>query len=655
MEIQLILGGTALFDAVLLLYLLIHPHRRQPFLLLAAAVSLLVTLQSLLAYREQQGLVINHYGQVVALYAWLLYLQSLYLQIPNRPLQRYLPLALVNLLLFSLFLFQLRIDQISGDLFFDTTTLLFAGILTSIAMLFFLENLIRHLRAERRYAYKHLLFALILLALIHLLYFHQLASYREGNSLLLYLMLMVLLPLPVFVGVSMARIGELEGEDFSPGKEAQAQYFMILIGAALLVAGIMQMLDYYFSEVRSDFYHAMLISLLLFGGGFMLLSNLMRTEINQWLRAYFLGDATDYKREWDRVSKITREEEGIEARMLDYFLDCLGCDEGALYLADRQRLVRAAARGTGFDPEFRLHQDWHRETEKLGGREVYCLDENDTKGSGRCDLLIPLAIGERIQGLCRIRSAGNPRFIDDSVLALCDKVSNEFAIRLGEIQQKLRLQRQEKLAGFNRTVAFLAHDLKNIVAQQKLAVENFPRYRDDPEFLDDFCETIEHSTQKLEDLIAQFRYKSLNSRGETVSFRQLIDFLHKKRKALGHRLRLDLPLEEDGPALPADLLAVLDNLIKNAFEASPETGSVEVSVEYRAGLLALQVCDHGEGMTAEFIRDQLFEPFTSTKTGSGLGIGMYHVRNIVDALKGHIEVASRPGEGTCITVETPIE
>ncbi len=653
MEIPLILGGTAVLNAGLLLYLLSHRRLRQPFLLLAVTVTLFAAVQALKAFYDHGALMVNHYAQVISLFAWLLYLQSLFLQIPNRPLQRYLPPGLVNLLLFALFLFQFRIDQISGNLFFDTSTLLFAGVFCGIAMLYFLESLIRHLKVEYRYAYKHLLYGLIVLALVHLMYFYQRLSYQEAKPLLLYLVLMVQLPLPLFVGISAARIRDLEGQQFAPGRDGQAQYFMVLVGSGLLLAGVMQMLDFYFSEVRSDFYHAMLSVTLLFGVGMLLLSNLMRSEINQWLSAYFLGDPNDYKREWGRVSSITRREEAIEQRMLDYFLDCLGCREGALYRADRHRLLRAAVRGEGFDEEFRLREDWAQETRALG-EHVHLLRAEPDTGRGYPDLLVLLSIDERIQGICRLRCDADPLLLEGSVLALCETVASEFAIRLGELQQKHRLQRQEKLAGFNRTVAFLAHDLKNIVAQQKLAVENFPKYREDPEFLDDFCETIEHSTDKLEELFAQFRYKSLNSTGGTVSFRELMDYLMKKQKALGQRLQLDLPTDtEELPPVPADLQVVADNLLKNAVEASPASAPVRVRLECADALLRLEVCDEGEGMTPEFIRDQLFEPFVSTKSDSGLGIGMYHVRNIVDALHGHIHVDSRPGQGSCISVEVP--
>jgi hypothetical protein len=207
---------------------------------------------------------------------------------------------LVNLLLFGLFLFQFQIDRISGSLSFNTSTLSFAGIFTCISILFFIENLLRHLKPERRYAYKHLLFLLLLLAVIYLLYFYRRVSYGDDGQILLYLILMVQLPLPPLVGVSAARMAGLEGADFQPGRGGQVQYFMVLIGAGLLIAGITQMLDFYFSEVRSSFYHALLLVLLLFLGGLLLLSDLFRRELNQWMRSYFLGDSTDYRKEWTR-------------------------------------------------------------------------------------------------------------------------------------------------------------------------------------------------------------------------------------------------------------------------------------------------------------------------------------------------------------------
>ena len=63
--------------------------------------------------------------------------------------------------------------------------------------------------------------------------------------------------------------------------------------------------------------------------------------------------------------------------------------------------------------------------------------------------------------------------------------------------------------------------------------------------------------------------------------------------------------------------------------------------------------DNGCGMDDIFIRDRLFKPFDTTKGNSGMGIGMYESREIIRAHGGDIEVASRPGQGTVISVFLP--
>jgi signal transduction histidine kinase len=52
--------------------------------------------------------------------------------------------------------------------------------------------------------------------------------------------------------------------------------------------------------------------------------------------------------------------------------------------------------------------------------------------------------------------------------------------------------------------------------------------------------------------------------------------------------------------------------------------------------------DNGPGMSAEFVRDRLFKPFTTTKT-SGMGIGTYESQQYVTSIGGQIEVESQPG------------
>jgi signal transduction histidine kinase len=67
----------------------------------------------------------------------------------------------------------------------------------------------------------------------------------------------------------------------------------------------------------------------------------------------------------------------------------------------------------------------------------------------------------------------------------------------------------------------------------------------------------------------------------------------------------------------------------------------------------VRIEDKGKGMSARFIRNDLFQPFRSTKPG-GFGIGAYESREIARAHGGRLEVISREGNGTTFTVVLPL-
>ena len=67
----------------------------------------------------------------------------------------------------------------------------------------------------------------------------------------------------------------------------------------------------------------------------------------------------------------------------------------------------------------------------------------------------------------------------------------------------------------------------------------------------------------------------------------------------------------------------------------------------------IQVADSGCGMSPAFVRERLFRPFQTTKTG-GMGIGAYEVAQYAKEMSGRIEVESRPGEGTRFRLSFPL-
>lgn len=68
----------------------------------------------------------------------------------------------------------------------------------------------------------------------------------------------------------------------------------------------------------------------------------------------------------------------------------------------------------------------------------------------------------------------------------------------------------------------------------------------------------------------------------------------------------------------------------------------------------LFIQDTGCGMTEDFINEQLFKPFESTKGLTGMGIGAYQAREYIHKLGGTVDATSEPGVGSCFSIRIPL-
>ena len=98
---------------------------------------------------------------------------------------------------------------------------------------------------------------------------------------------------------------------------------------------------------------------------------------------------------------------------------------------------------------------------------------------------------------------------------------------------------------------------------------------------------------------------------------------------------------------------VVTNLLLNAKEAVGKDGEIAVETGQQNGCAVLAIRDNGCGMSPEFVSKSLFRPFQTTKK-TGLGIGMFHCKAIVEAHQGRIEVESEQGKGTTFRVLLPL-
>jgi len=102
---------------------------------------------------------------------------------------------------------------------------------------------------------------------------------------------------------------------------------------------------------------------------------------------------------------------------------------------------------------------------------------------------------------------------------------------------------------------------------------------------------------------------------------------------------------------------VLTNLVTNAIRHTPAGGRVSLrSSAHESGAVRFEVIDTGEGIDAKWF-PTLFDRFfriPGAKPGSGVGLGLYICKEIVEAHGGHIGVESEPGHGSVFWFTLPI-
>lgn len=120
-------------------------------------------------------------------------------------------------------------------------------------------------------------------------------------------------------------------------------------------------------------------------------------------------------------------------------------------------------------------------------------------------------------------------------------------------------------------------------------------------------------------------------------------------------IKIEIVAPQPVPEIKVDkdqIKQVFYNLIKNAFQAMPDSGRLQIMLNCSAEFLEVTFQDSGVGIKAEDL-GRIFEPYHTTKsTGSGLGLMI--VQRIVQDHGGHIELKSKPNEGTCFAIHLPL-
>jgi two-component system, NtrC family, sensor histidine kinase PilS len=221
-------------------------------------------------------------------------------------------------------------------------------------------------------------------------------------------------------------------------------------------------------------------------------------------------------------------------------------------------------------------------------------------------------------------------------------------------------RRQDRLAAIGRMAASIAHEIRNPLAAMRGSIQMLRSEMDSDSSQTELMEIILRESDRLNQIITDF-LNYARPRSLTESPVNVGDLLHQTFALLRHSpeiLETQTIVEELSKELlivqadEGQLTQVFWNLARNALQAMPHGGTLEAKLEQNSNnRLRIVFSDTGRGMSQDQV-EHLFEPFSSTTGGTGLGLSI--VYQIIRDHGGTINVRSREGQGTVITLELPL-
>jgi PAS domain S-box-containing protein len=242
-------------------------------------------------------------------------------------------------------------------------------------------------------------------------------------------------------------------------------------------------------------------------------------------------------------------------------------------------------------------------------------------------------------------------------------------------------QLKDRLAVLGQMAAGMAHEIRNplggIEVNASLLRRRLSARPDDLALLDRILTEVKRLNQTVSESLEYVR--PLHVEWKWASLEGVIqESIRRASAALeGKRIRVAVEMDSRMPPLwmdPDQVRDALANLIRNAFEAIPLSGSVRVETCREAlptplsfswgredgpspaaafdAYAIVRIADTGKGIPEE-MRDRLFYPFFTTKQ-SGSGVGLPLARKIIEGHQGIIDFESEVGRGTTFLVKLPL-
>ena len=234
-----------------------------------------------------------------------------------------------------------------------------------------------------------------------------------------------------------------------------------------------------------------------------------------------------------------------------------------------------------------------------------------------------------------------------------------------------QMVQQERLRALGQMASGIAHDFNNTLSpimgfSELLLIA--PQMSADPAQLKEYLQTINMAAKDAAKVVSRlrefYRPRLDADLAGIVDLNQLVQQSVKlsqpkwKDQALANGVAIEIKTElASVPPVAgheSELREVLTNLVFNAVDAMPKSGSITLRTKADGDHVRLEVSDTGTGMTEE-VRQRCLEPFFSTKGEKGSGLGLAMVYGIIKRLRGTIDITSAVGVGTTFSIRLPIQ
>ena len=231
---------------------------------------------------------------------------------------------------------------------------------------------------------------------------------------------------------------------------------------------------------------------------------------------------------------------------------------------------------------------------------------------------------------------------------------------------------QERLRALGEMSSGIAHDFNNqltvLVGYTELLLLNDAQILSNRLMAMHYLQTVRTAAHESASIVARLKeFSRQREAAEIFLPLDLSQLIHEtatltqpkwrnQARANGCKVsvRLDLGTLPDVAGNAAELREVVTSLIFNAVDAMPQGGEITLRTRRAGeGAVLFEVTDNGIGMTEE-VRRRCLEPFFTTKSGHGAGLGLSVVYGIVQRHDGHLDILTEPGRGTTITIRLPV-